>query len=175
MHHSPSSPQASTPRRHLQGQGKRGPSRSATFEPIVPLQRRDDLGVIDCAGPTSAHCPVVRPTRPNKHRRLDRRRNLAPRDYLQHPEQFGHVVRAVFTIPDGGDVQSRELAEVLHHLVIEWRTTSQHAFGAQVAARFGFSKQTWSATTAGRRWPGHTVILALLATLPPRTTTPGAS
>lgn len=98
-------------------------------------------------------------------RPIDRRRTLTPRDYLREPALFGITSGAEFHRPDNGDDISLQLAITLHRCVVAWRAHPHRSTGAELARGFGFSKQTWSDVTAGRRWPGHTVVLALIAQL----------
>lgn len=99
------------------------------------------------------------------HRRIDHRRRLTPRDYLVHPDQFGENPHAEFHDPPGGDPASRAAAEVFHTCLCAYRAATRPPSGAELGRRFGFSRQTWSDVTRGRRWPGHTVVVAVLAGL----------
>lgn len=102
-----------------------------------------------------------------KPRSLDRRRQLSPRDYLTNPYQFGIDPTATFVVPPGGDAESLEVARVIHRCLIAWRRCEPHLSGAELGRRFGFSRQTWSTITQGRRWPGHTVLAAAVAARDP--------
>jgi hypothetical protein len=98
---------------------------------------------------------------------VDDRRQLRPLDYCQPPAAFGHAMHAVFLVPDGGDPVSMEIARFIHVVICAWRRTPGAPSGAALGRAFGFSRQTWSATVLGRRWPGHTVLsAAVLATHP---------
>ena len=100
-------------------------------------------------------------------RSLDRRRRLAPRDYLANPYLFGIDLRAEFVLPPDGDTESLEIARVVHQCFVAWRRNEHHVSGAELGRRFGFSRQTWSTIVQGRRWPGHTVLAAAIAALDP--------
>jgi hypothetical protein len=104
---------------------------------------------------------------PRPVRSIDRRRRLAPRDYLTDPHRFGLDPTASFIVPDGGDQQSMEIARVIHLCVVAWRRVEHRPSGADLGRRYGFSRQTWSLITQGRRWPGHTVLAATIAALNP--------
>jgi hypothetical protein len=96
---------------------------------------------------------------------IDARRRLTPRQYLVHPDLFGEVIDAEFAMPDGGDEASMEIARTVHLCFAALRHAPASASGAALARRFRFSRQTWSATSRGLRWPGHTVLIAVLVGL----------
>ncbi|WP_395153819.1 hypothetical protein [Ilumatobacter sp.] len=96
---------------------------------------------------------------------IDARRTLTPRAYLRHPYLFGEADNAEFNCPNDGDTTSLEIARMLHICVCAWRRSSQSCSGASLARQFGFSRQSWSDVTRGHRWPGHTVLVALLSGL----------
>ena len=98
-------------------------------------------------------------------RSIDGRRQLTPCEYLTDPHGFGRDPKAVFILPNGGDKTSLEVSRMLHWCFLAWRKSPQPPTGAELARRFGFSRQTWSATMLGQRWPGHTVMAAALAGL----------
>ena len=104
---------------------------------------------------------------PRAVRSIDRRRQLTPRDYLTHPHQFGLDPTTAFVLPAGGDQQSMEIARVIHLCIVAWRRIDPRPSGADLGRRYGFSRQTWSLITQGRRWPGHTVLVATIAALDP--------
>ena len=105
------------------------------------------------------------PIHPRTARSIDRRRRLTPRDYLVHPHGFGIDSRALFVVPAGGDHVSMEVARLLHQCFVAFRRAGRSSSGAALARRFGFSKQSWSAAAAGQRWPGHTIVIALMIAL----------
>lgn len=96
---------------------------------------------------------------------IDARRQLTPRDYLVNPDHFGEHRDTEFRCPDLGDAVSLEIARTLHVYVCAWRRADRRCSGASIARRLGFSRQTWSHVTRGRRWPACTVLVALLITL----------
>lgn len=107
------------------------------------------------------------------NRSIDGRRQLTPCEYLADPWQFGRDPNAVFILPEGGDPTSQEIARILHLCFLAWRASPKPCSGAQIARQFGFSRQTWSAASLGQRWPGHTIVVAALASL--RRTVPDSS
>ena len=140
-------------------------SRARTGHPEIKTSRR--------VQPTDAQSPSLAMTRnlpsspshPRTARSIDRRRRLTPRDYLLHPHGFGIDSQASFVVPPGGDNASMEVARMLHHYFGAFRRTQHCPSGASLARRFGFSKQSWSAAAAGQRWPGHTIVIALMIAL----------
>jgi hypothetical protein len=60
---------------------------------------------------------------------------------------------------------SLEIAKMLHICLCTLRATPGAPSGAELGRRFGFSRQTWSSITRGYRWPGHTVLVAILTGL----------
>ncbi len=94
---------------------------------------------------------------------IDSRRLLRPCDYATDPFSFG-TRRTGFAVPVGGDNTSCEIAALIHDLVIAVRSKSVVS-GAAIGRRYGFSRQTWSSITRGQRWPGHTVLAALIGEL----------
>jgi hypothetical protein len=100
-------------------------------------------------------------------RSIDRRRKLLPRDYLANPYLFGVDLRAEMYLPPDGDAESLEIARVLHRCFAARRHCEQHISGAELGRIFGFSRQSWSMVTQGQRWPGHTMLTAVIAALDP--------
>lgn len=96
---------------------------------------------------------------------IDARRTLTPRDYLERPQLFGEAHDARFTCPADGDRVSLEVSRMLHVCVCAWRRAPHRRSGAALGREFGFSRQTWSDVTRGNRWPGHTVLIALISSL----------
>ena len=99
---------------------------------------------------------------------LHRQRSLSPRDYATVPERFGHDANLAFELPDGGDEASLRLSIVQHRVVCRWRVLrGEHGApsGAELARRFGCSKQTISASATGHRWACGVVYAAWITTL----------
>lgn len=111
----------------------------------------------------------------NGAHRVDGRRRLQPRDYLTQPDLFGEVSDAAFVIPDGGDRASMEIAHLIHRLICRWRHSAHRPSGAALGRRFGFSRQTMSHIARGYRWPGHTVLAAILIATGERPPAPRAT
>lgn len=53
------------------------------------------------------------------------------------------------------------LAAIQHEVVLAWRARGTPS-GAELARRWGFSRQTWSRTVLGQRWAGAVGLAALL-------------
>ncbi|MEN9505070.1 MAG: hypothetical protein RI958_996 [Actinomycetota bacterium] len=102
----------------------------------------------------------VMPRIGNRH--LDTRRNLKPRDYFENPWTFG-VPSAQLVLPPGGDEVSQRIALQTHRLVCRLRERS--VTSSRACERFGFSRDVWSEVCAGQRWPGETVLAAIIDTL----------
>jgi hypothetical protein len=96
-------------------------------------------------------------------RHLDNRRSLLPYDYLADPWAFGQPGRVGVVMPEGGDVVSQRIALQVHRLAVAVR--SRHIRSTEACARFEFSREVWSEVLAGRRWPGETVLAAIIDAL----------
>lgn len=96
-------------------------------------------------------------------RHLDNRRCLLPRDYLLEPNQFGHPGQVLLVMPAGGDLVSQRIALLVHRMAVTVRL--QRIRSSQACARFGFSREVWSEVMTGRRWPGETVLAAMVDVL----------
>jgi len=96
---------------------------------------------------------------------LDNRRNLLPRTYFEDPWTFG-TRAAKLTMPPGGDEVSQRIASHLNLLVCAVR--ERRLTSGQACARFGFCREVWSDVVNGRRWPGETVLTAILDTITDR-------
>ena len=98
-------------------------------------------------------------------RHLDNRRNLLPRDYFENPWTFG-TPTAKLTMPSGGDDVSQRVA---FHVNVLVRAVREHGLTSrQACTRFGFCREVWSDVVNGRRWPGETVLTAILDTIADR-------
>jgi hypothetical protein len=95
---------------------------------------------------------------------VDARRRGLPRDYVVPPQSFGIDPSARFVMAPWGDDPSLRVARLLHSLVVAWRSKPGLS-GAAAARRWGISKQTWSRTILGERWPGETMFIALVTEL----------
>ena len=112
-------------------------------------------------GCRQAGCPHRHRVRIPGGNHLDRQLRLRPCDYvLGGPQRFGSTA-ARFAVPPGGDVRSMRLAAIQHELVLAWRANGGPS-GAELARRWGFSRQTWSRTVLGQRWAGAVGLAALL-------------
>lgn len=95
-------------------------------------------------------------------RHLDNRRCLRPCDYLLDPFTFG-TAAARFVLPAGGDEVSLRVARLHHGLVVAIRANGVK--GSWVCREWGFGRDVWSEVVAGRRWPGETVLVAMVDAL----------
>jgi len=99
-----------------------------------------------------------------RRRRLDRRA-LRPRDYLDHPHEFGWAEHPTWRLPAGGDERSMRVAQVEHDVArLVRRHAGRHA-AALLGARFGFSRSHWSDALHGHTWMGETLLAAAVAAL----------
>jgi hypothetical protein len=99
---------------------------------------------------------------PISHNHLDGRHRLTPRDYATDPYRFGRDRTVTFQLPSGGDEPSLRVALITHVLLCHWNSNRRKPSASQLCAVFGFSKQTLSKVQAGTRWPGDTVLAALI-------------
>lgn len=95
-------------------------------------------------------------------RHLDNRRSGRPCDYLENPHTFG-TRGARWVMPDGGDESSMRIARRTHNLVMSIR--ARRLRGAPICRRWGFGRDLWCEVMAGRRWPGETVLVAMIDAL----------
>lgn len=96
-------------------------------------------------------------------RHLDNRRCLLPRDYLADPWSFGQPGVVTLVLPPGGDVVSQRIALQVHRMVLAVR--DRQVRSTRACARFEFSREVWSEVLSGRRWPGETVLAAIVDSL----------
>lgn len=98
-----------------------------------------------------------------RHPRPLERRRLTPRDYLQHPHDFGSLTRSPqWWVPEGGDARSLLVALVAHEMARRVAERKDPHDAALVCGRFGFSKQHWSRCLNGWTWMGETTLSALI-------------
>ena len=90
---------------------------------------------------------------------LDNRRHGLPRDYVNNPWLFG-TETAVLVMPAGGDEDSAAVAWEIHNLV---RYVEAHRIpGAAICREMHMGRDVWTEVKKGRRWPGETVLIALI-------------
>jgi len=80
---------------------------------------------------------------------------------VSEPDLFGVDPDARFQRPDGGDRVSMRIAQQIHLLLCDWNRDRRPS-AAALAERFDTSKQTISRVSRGERWPGETVMAALV-------------
>jgi hypothetical protein len=97
----------------------------------------------------------------SRSRHVDCRRSLRPCDYLADPFRFGRQPDAEAVDPPDGDRVSAAVARLQHSLACAFRSLGDRR-GAEVARRFGVSKQLWSRSINGERWMGETVMAAIV-------------
>ncbi len=90
-------------------------------------------------------------------------RLLLPRDYLLDPHQFGRHPHPRWQVPPGGDQRSLQVAMVLHAAALVFHQRKDSHRARRVGQRFEFSKQRWSECMLGHRWPGETVLAAVIS------------
>ena len=100
-------------------------------------------------------------------RHLDNRRNLTPRDYFEDPWTFG-TANSRLVLPTAGDPVSQRIAWHTHLLVRAVR--DQRLSSGSACRRFGFSRDVWSEVVNGHRWPGETIMTAIIDTIHNATT-----
>ncbi len=92
---------------------------------------------------------------------VDNRRKLRPAAYFP-TDTFGHHPSAKPMLPPDGDLASLHIAALTHQLLCRYRAGGYRPSGAALGRTHGFSKTVFSETLAGRRWPGESVLAALL-------------
>jgi hypothetical protein len=90
---------------------------------------------------------------------------MVPRDYARNPAVFGTGVHVEFELPAGGCAYEMARAELLHDLFGALARLDGLPSGAEIGRRHGFSRSTWSAAKAGKRWPPATMVLAVMLIL----------
>jgi hypothetical protein len=70
---------------------------------------------------------------------------------------------ARFQLPPGGDEVSMRIARLHHGLIVSLRAGGVK--GSWVCREWGFGRDLWSEVIAGRRWPGETVLVAMIDAL----------
>ncbi len=90
---------------------------------------------------------------------------MVPREYARNPAVFGTGVQVEFQLPAGGCPHEMARAELLHDLFGALGRLDGLPSGAEIGRRHGFSRSTWSAASAGKRWPPATMVLAVVLLL----------
>jgi hypothetical protein len=90
---------------------------------------------------------------------------MVPREYARNPAVFGTGVPVEFELPVGGCPHEMARAELLHDLFGTLDRLEGLPSGAEIGRRHGFSRSTWSAAKAGKRWPPATMVLAVMLLL----------
>jgi hypothetical protein len=81
---------------------------------------------------------------------------------MADPWTFGSPAGVVI-MPAGGDAVSQRVADHHHRLVVAIHAGKVRT--SEICQQFDFGRDLWSDVLAGRRWPGETVLVAMVETL----------